>query len=120
AANEFSIEPHRRISHRAVDLETELSSLLRWRNSKVLSIPADAPPWQLARLPGILLFERPLDTPIVRQIQLPPAAIIETFLSIGDISTEISFGSRRFLRAICEFIPGCDNPGFDLLVGQLS
>ena len=57
---------------------------------KCLAVPAHAPPRQFAGVARILLAERPLDAPVVRQIELPPAAVVESALHIGDVAAEMA------------------------------
>ena len=58
----------------------------------MLSIPADAPPGELAGFAGILLFERPFDAPIVRQVHETPLAVIEFILREGNLAAGIALG----------------------------
>jgi hypothetical protein len=93
--------------------------LLARRHVEVLPVPTDTPPRQLARLSRIFLFKRSFDAPVVRQIYLPPPAIIKTRIGVGDFATEVL--SRPPLGfAFNKLATGGGDPRLNLLVGQLA
>ena len=76
----------------------------------MLAIPRDAPPRQLAGITGIFLLEWPFNTPIMRQVQQAPLAIVEVRLRVGNGSSWFrvgtdggSVGAKR--------VAGRQNPG---------
>src|SRR5207244_3348615 len=84
ATDKLSVEPDRGVSHSTVNVEIKLFSFVLRRDVEVFPIPAHTPPGKLPRLTRIVLIERPFDAPVVRQIQLPPTAIIEAALRVRD------------------------------------
>ena len=74
------IQPNRRVSHRSIDIQENSPPLVRRRNSQVLPIPSDAPPRQLASIAGILLLERPFNSPVMRQVEQSPLPVIKAAL----------------------------------------
>ena len=77
AANGLAVEPDFCVRHRAIHIQINFFALVRRWNLQVFAIPTDAPPWKFAGFAGILLFERPLDAPVVRQVQLAPVGVVE-------------------------------------------
>src|ERR1051326_6186673 len=94
----MSVEPDCRVGHGAIDIQIELFSLFIRGYFEMLSIPGDAAPFELAGFAWIVLIEGAFDPPIVRQVQLPPIAIIKIALRIGNVGAEIS---RRPLGLLC-------------------
>ena len=99
AAHELAVEPNGCIRHCAVNVQIEFLSPFVRRNVEMFSIPRDAPPWKLTGFAGIVLIERPLDAPIMRQIQLTPPAVIKIALRVRNVFAEISYRPARLLRA---------------------
>src|SRR6266581_5874703 len=87
----------------------------------MFAIPANAPPGQLTGLAGILLLERTFDAPIVRQVQLPPAMVVECAPRVGDDIVETSVGPGWFSCFIVnsQFLTCAGDPVFNLFVTQL-
>ena len=90
AARKMAVDPDGRVSHRAIHVQADAAALVRGGNLKMLAVPADAPPRQLAGFAGILLFERPFDAPIMRQVQQPPLAVVEIAPRVRDAAARLA------------------------------
>ena len=77
AAHELAVEPDRGVGHGAVDVEEDIFGLDLRGTVKMFSVPSHAPPGQFAGIAGIFLLERSFYSPVVRQVQLPPLAVVE-------------------------------------------
>ena len=98
AADETAVAPHGGVGHGSVDIQAAAAACVGRGHLEVLAVPADAPPRQLARLAGVLLFEGPLDAPVVRQVQRAPATVVEARLRIGDAVARVG---RHGVRSRC-------------------
>ena len=98
-ADELAVEPDGGVGHCAVNVQIQFLSPFVRRNVEMFSIPRDAPPWKLTGFAGIVLIERPLDAPIMRQIQLTPTAVIKVALRVGNAFTAISCRPAWLFRA---------------------
>ena len=86
AADELAVEPDRSVRHRAVDVEKEGTPRVgRW-NVERLAVPADAVERQTARVAATFGGKRPLDPPVVRQIDRAPRAIVEIELDVRQVA----------------------------------
>jgi len=85
-ADQVPVKPHGRVSHRAIQIQVNALLRIFARGIERLAIPADASPRQLPRLARQLLRERPLDAPVMRQVQTPPTGIVERGPHVGDLN----------------------------------
>src|SRR5439155_19498586 len=94
AAGVTPVQPDVRVRHGAVDLQRNpLAGVLR-AELEMFAIPPDARPRQLAGFARIFLLERPLDAPVVREIEMAPAAVVKIRPRVGDVFAEVPLGSR--------------------------
>ena len=119
-ANKLPIQPNRRVSHGAIYFERNLFAGIACGNVKMLPVPADPPPGQLAGFARVFLLERPFNAPIMRQVEFAPARIVKGKLREAHIAAGVAF-RRRWTRGIRpDFSRAIQKPRFKGLVIKLS
>ena len=123
AADELAVEPDRCASHGAIHGQMDFFALVGSGNLQMFAIPGNAPPRQLAGFAGVFLFEGPFDAPVVRQVQQPPLAVIETALRIRNVAAAgiaLRFFLRDQIRIGGELRAGGLDPILDVRIGQFA
>ena len=94
----MTVEPDRGVGHCPIYFESEsLALIFRW-DIKMFAVPAHAPPGQLAGIAPIFLLERTFYSPVVRQVQFAPCAVVEIGFCVRDVRSKIAFGLSSLLR----------------------
>ena len=91
--NSLPVDPDRRVRHGSFYFQRKLLPFIRGRNRDLLAVPADSRTRQPAHASAASGLERPLDRPIVRQIQLLPAAIVEPGLHVRQVASRVKIRS---------------------------
>src|SRR5678815_5973200 len=99
-------------------MKKEVSIFFICCNVEVFSVPANNKPWQFASLTWIVLIKRSFDTPIVRECELTPAAIVVIAFCVGDVLTYVLSRTNSLDAISNKLITGRPHPVFYFVVAE--